>query len=305
MVFKMMKISRLFILLFVLTSLSINGLNAQNTSIKLGVNNVKLIGKPEKDASGKALESFESVFAFTGALVTEVALQNEGSNEEGGVRFEMTYFRNKFKWLYNGSSYQIFDTEGGKKVYATGQKTVNLTLTTNYFKLPIMMYQRFESGFELAFGLDLGLNIGTQAKGNMTFQGKTESGENVPLYTAELNYNYSKDKVTTVELSDVSFTANGETIKLPKSMGAYYETRVRNAKPYNPFNRFNVGLNGDVAYWFGDAIGLRLRGNYNFFDFTSNKNTFIRQSLNPDKTPILRKSYENLFSYQLTLEVKL
>ena len=305
MVFKMMKISRLFIPLIVLTSLSINGLNAQNTSIKLGVNNVKFFGKPEKDASGKALESFESIYAFTGALVTEVALQNEGSNEEGGVRFEMTYFRNKFKWHYNGSSYQIFDTEGGKKVYATGQKTVNLTLTTNYFKLPIMMYQRFETGFELAFGLDLGLNIGTQGKGDMTFQGKTESGENVPLYTAALNYNYGKDLATTVELSDVTFTANGETIKLPKSMGAYYETSVRNDKPYNPFNRFNVGLNGDVAYWFSDAIGLRLRGNYNFFDFTSNKNTFIRQSLNADKTPILRKSYENLFSYQLTLEFKL
>ena len=85
-------------------------------------------------------------------------------------------------------------------------------------------------------------------------------------------------------------------------MGAYYETRT---KVSSPFNRYNVGLNADVAYWFGDKMALRLRASYNFLDLTSNKNTYKRQALNDDRTPIARKGYENLFNYQLTLDFKL
>lgn len=297
----MTKISRLFILLFAFTIFSTYDASAQYTSLKLGINNTKFYGKPEKDAAGNALESFESMYSFTGALMTQVPLHDEDSDEEGGVRFEMTYLRDKFKWHYKGASYQIFDTEGGGKIYSTGQKDLNLTISASTVKLPIMIYQKFETGFELAFGLDLGLVIGINGKGSMTYKGKTENGEDVPEYTAELKYDYSTDDITTVELSGKTFRANGENIPFPKVMGAYYETRVKNG---NPFNRYNFGLNGDVAYWITDGFGMRIRANYTFVDYTSDKNTFLRQSLNADKTPQLRKSHENLFNSQLTLEVK-
>ncbi len=293
----MIQLTRLSLLLFIsILILPTDNILAQERSFKIGANRTIFFGKSEKDASGKNLETFVQDYGFTAALMTEIE-----TNDNSGVRFEMTYARKNFTWNYSGQSFQIFDTEGGNKVYAKGQKTTTLKTKLYYFELPVMFYQRFE-GFEIAGGVNLGLLVGANAKGTMTFDGTTERGTKIPVYTSDLVYKYNNDKITTVELSGKTFTENGETIKIPKTMGAYYETRT---KVSSPFNRYNVGLNGDVAYWFGDRMALRLRASYNFLDLTSNKNTYKRQALNDDRTPMARKGYENLFNYQLTLDFKL
>ena len=297
----MIKISRLLLCLIALSLVAIKNVKAQQQSFKIGVNSTTFFGKPEKDASGNKLESFSPGYGFTGALITDIILDENGYNE-GGVRFEMTYTRQVFNWKYDGPSYQIFDTQDGKTIYATGQKKVNLELSTNIVKLPVMMYYKFETGLELAFGVDLGLVIGGKGKGDMVFKGKTESGEDVPEYNTALKYNYSNDKITTVEFSNETFRANGQDIRLPRVIGAYYETRTKDG---TPFNRYLAGLNGDIAFWIQDKVALRLRGSYNFVDFTSNKNSYLRQSLDADKNVVRRKSYENFLNIQLSVDVKL
>ncbi len=297
----MIKIIRLLLCFLAFTLTMTSDVMAQVQSFKIGVNSTSFFGKPEKDAAGNKLESFSPGYGFTGALITDIIL-DEYANDESGVRFEMTYSRQVFNWKYDGPSYQIFDTQDGKTIYATGHKKVNLELATNLVKLPVSIYYKFETGFEFALGVDLGLSIGGKGKGDMVFKGKTESGEDVPEYNTALKYNYSNDKITTVEFSNQTFRANGQDIKLPKVIGAYYETRKKEG---TPFNRYYAGLNGDIAFWIQDKVALRLRASYDFVDFTSNKNSYLRQSLDADKNLIRRKSYENFLNIQLSVDVKL
>ena len=298
----MIKQNPFLTVLFIICSISTTTLFAQDRSFKIGINRTNFRGKPEKDASGKALEKFSSADGITAALTTEIPFDNSGSEGETGVRFELCYSSKKFNWNYDGQSYQIFDTEGNSKSYATGKKTINLEVKNHYFELPIMFYRKMDVGLEIAGGLNLGLLLGSNGKGSMTFDGTTENGTKVPIYTSTLDYDYNKDEATTVVLSEKTFSDAGQTITLPASMGAYYEARTKNSRA---FNNFNIGLNADIAYWFGERIALRIRGSYNFFDLTSNKNTYLRKALDVDKKPIQRKSYENLYNYYLTLEFKL
>ncbi len=297
----MMTISRFYMALFAFVGISISSVKAQEQSFKIGVNSATFFGKPEKDALGNKLENFTPGYGFTGALMTEIVLENNGY-DEGGIRFEMTYTRQVFKWRYNGAAYQFFNTQDGKKIIANGTKKVNLELSTNFVKIPVMVFHRFESGLELASGLDLGLLIGGKAKGDMIFKGKTESGDDVPEHNTALKFNYSNDEISTVEFSDATFRSGGQDIQLPRVVGAYYEARKKDGLP---FNRYYVGLNGDIAYWIQDRVALRLRGSYNLIDLTNNKNNYLRQSLDAEKNTILRKGYENFFNWQFTVDVRL
>lgn len=270
---------------------------AQERSFKLGVNRTKFLGKSEKDASGNKLENYNQEYGFTAALMTEVPF-----DDESGIRFEMTYTRKNFKWNYSGQSFIILDTEGGNTVVATGKKTSDLKVKAYFFELPIMLYQRFESGLEVAGGLNLGLSIGTNGTGTMTFDGTTSNGTKLPAFTTTLNYRYNQDKTTTVEYSNLTYNIGSETVKIPKSMGAYYETRTKTG---NPFNRFDVGVNADIAYWLNEKFGIRMRANYNFLDRSSNTHSFQQQALDADKKVVSKNAYENMFNYQLTLDFRL
>lgn len=297
----MKKLTRLPAILLVLSILIVKTekTTAQNRSFKLGVNRTLFFGKPEKDTSGNSLESFKQEYGFTAALMTEIPFDG---NEDAGVRFEMTYARKNFTLNYSGKSFLYLDTEGGSTVLATGNKTANLKVKAHYFELPIMLYQKFENGVEVAGGINLGLLIGGNGTGTMTFDGTTSSGTKIPVFTSALNHKYNSDETTTVEYSNLTFNDNGQTVKIPKTIGAYYENRTKTG---SPFNRYNLGLNADLAYWFTETIGLRMRANYNFIDITSNKNGYRQYSLDAEKKPIPRTGFENIFNYQLTLDFKL
>jgi hypothetical protein len=271
-------------------------LSSQDYNVRVGVTHSLFRGKAEKDEAGKDLEAYSNGNSFNIGLVREFFL-----TDESGFRLEMIFTQKRFGRTFIGPTYRIFDSETNNRIYANGQLTKDITITNGYFEVPFSFFLKFENNFEIAAGFSPVMMVSSKGKGTATFIGTTEAGTPIPSHNIELKYDYFKNTVNTIEKSNIFFTQNNEKYFLPRSAGAYIDTRLKKGGTYNVFD---VGIHADLAYWINDVIAFRLRANYNFLDASRKNGNPQSKSLDTNREPISRKVYENFAYFQFSTDVK-
>jgi hypothetical protein len=273
-------------------------LYAQEYGFKIGTNLTSFIGQKEKDAEGNYLESFRPEMGFQFGFMSSYPL-----SENAGFRIEMLYSQKTISLNYAGEAVKIFYTQGtNQRVLSKGFLNSRLKITNSYFELPITFYAKSESGFEISAGASFSFLTSSKGNGEMTFEGRTEGGYAIPQFTSQLNFNYAKDKDSTVVLSSRTAQVEGnDVVRLPQTVGAYYETQ---SSKKSRFNSMDIGLTGDIRYWFNDKMGINAHVTYSLRDVTNDASDFSQRKIDDYKNLTTRDDFDKLLTYQLSLIFK-
>jgi Outer membrane protein beta-barrel domain len=271
---------------------------AQEYGFKIGTNLTSFIGQKEKDAAGNDLESFRSEMGYHFGFVNSYSL-----SENTGFRIEMLFTQKSISMDYVGEAVKVFYTQGtNQRVLTKGMLNSHLKITNSYFELPLTYYAKSESGFEVAAGVSFAFLSSSKGKGEMTFEGNTEGGYTIPQFTSQLDFNYSKDKDSTAVLSPRTTQVEGNgVVRLPESVGAYYENR---AAEKSRFNTFDIGLIGDIRYWLNDNVAINLHATYSLKDVTNNASDFSQCKIDGNKNFTTKDDFDRFLTYQCSFIFK-
>jgi hypothetical protein len=271
---------------------------AQDYGFKIGTNWTSFLGQKELDTNGNSSESYQPAMGFQLGFTS-----NYPFSDNLGLRIEMTYAQKSMTLSYIGEATKIFYTQAtNRKIVAKGHLNSNLKITNTYFEVPLTLYVKGENNLEFAAGVSFAFLGSSKGKGEMTFEGNTEGGFAIPQFTAELNYNYTKDKDSTAILSARSTPVeeNG-MVQLPQSVGAYYENKT---SEHARFNTVDIGLVGEIKYWLNDHIGISGRATYSLKDVTNNASDFSQCKIDSNKNLTTTQDYDRFLTYQLSLVLK-
>lgn len=245
-----------------------------------GLNFATINGPSETNANGEALDnfSFRTSFHLGGRF-------NYLFNEVLGVRAEILYSQKGGRYNYDGDSYWVFLTEKEDVyVYASGTRSTTLSINNSYFDLPLMVTARF-GRLEIAGGGYMAYMVGSRGSGELTFSGVSEGGQTVDPFTIALDFNYFNDAFQREDIGEVEKREiDGETVLIPKSLGAEYQVIVDNEDRL--FRRFDYGLKGSLALFLNQGLFLGFRVQYGLSDLTRTERDISRYQLGPNKEPI-------------------
>jgi Outer membrane protein beta-barrel domain len=275
-----------------------NTVYAQEYGFKIGTNLSSFIGQKEKDALGNILESFKPDIGFQFGFTSSYPL-----SDNTGLRIEMLYAQKSMTMDYVGDAVKVFYTQGtNNRVLTKGMLNSHLKITNTYFEIPLTFYVKSENGFEFAAGASFSFLASSKGKGEMTFEGNTEGGYPIPQFTSQLDFNYSKDKDSTAVLSSRTAQVEGNgVVRLPETVGAYYETR---SSEKARFNALDIGLMGDIRYWFNDHVGINLNATYSLKDVTNDAGNFSQCKIDKNNNLTIREDFNRFLTYQFSFIFK-
>lgn len=285
--------------LFLLLLLS-GSLSAQELSygFEVGLNFSSFNGPSETDANGANLESFRSTNGFHvgGNLRLKIV-------DRFGVKAEALFSQKGGKNIYEGEGVQIFNTVDDTKVLSAGMRKTIISVTNSYIDIPIMGYFRPVSRIELFAGASVSFLVGSTGIGEFTYSGQTSLGGDNIEFLAELDHNYSKDLARDERVIGefeevISFEVNGNEVRFPESLGAYYlDYETKSGKLYNTFD---LGLVGGAHFYFNGSLYLGVRLNYGLLDVTNNTYDISYATSNGTEY-IPRSDIDRNFSLQASL----
>ena len=236
-----------------------------SSGFKVGLNFSTIRGPLEKDDNGKEVEtnSFGTGFHVGAAINYKVT-------DLFGARLEVLFSQKGTSYSFDGQSYYVLNTELGRQIVTTGNRKIDLAITNAYIDLPLMAYFKLGDKIEISGGVGLGFLVGSSASGEMTYSGEASNGAPLEIFTTNLDFNYSKDKIGEADLTDaIVRTVNGESTKIPKTAGAYFE--YTDEMKGSAFNVIDLSLNAGLSFFINRGLYFGLRLNYGLSD-VSNKN---------------------------------
>lgn len=268
-----MRFLHLIALFLVLNTLA----QAQSVKVTLrtGLNFSNWNAAPETNASGTALETFDRLIGFhfaAGATYFPI--------KELGFRGELQFNQHGTKYRYDGNAQQVFPLAGGQFYENAGSRKIILNISTSHLELPINVVYKPFSRLELFGGGYVGLVVGAQGDGEWIYKGESKSKEAIDI-TVPMTHKYFKDKAfdpasIANDASAIQFRADGKTVRVPASLGAYYD--VTGASKY--LKRLDLGIQGGLSWFFTQGLFLRLTYAYGLSDITNNAYDVNRQTLN-------------------------
>ena len=282
---------------FTLFILLNNAIFAQEYGLKVGTNWSIIQGEKEKDANGNVVGNYTYSNGYHFGFMSSYPI-----SDNIGVQIEMLFASKSMNFDYEGEAFRIFYTNEKRPIVAKGKLKSHSKVTNAYFEIPLMLYVKKEGGLDFAFGFNCAFLAGSTASGESTFSGNTEGGFPISEFGTQLNFNYSKDSVMTVSYFDDAVTVeNGNKIRLPKTQGAYYDSRKLNS-PF--FNKIDISLAAEMTFWLNEHFGLSGRATYSIFDVTNNEGVLSHGALDANKNYTYRQNTDRIFNLQAALKIK-
>lgn len=244
-------------------------------TLRTGLNFSNWNTTPETNASGATLETFDRLIGFhfaAGATFFPI--------KELGFRGELQFNQHGTKYRYNGDAQQIFPLTGGQFYENPGNRKIILNISTSHLELPINVVYKPISRLEIFGGGYVGLVVGAQGDGEWIYTGESKSKEAIAI-TVPMTQKYFKDKAfdpTTIanDASAIQFRADGKTVRVPSSLGAYYDVTSGSDKY---LKRLDLGVQGGLSWFFTQGLFLRLTYAYGLSDITNNAYDVNRQQV--------------------------
>ena len=215
-----------------------------------------------------------------------------------GLKGEFMYSQKGVKYEYNGPSYFTFFSSNGNRIYATGNRRVDMSVSNSYIDIPLLAY--FKIGrIEIEAGVNGAFLIGSAGSGGITFSGQSAIGDPVAQFTTGVDFGYFRDEPGTESLfSARNITINGITVLQPESIGAYYEAADNDG---NKYQRFDVGLNAGISFFLNEGLFVGARANYGLLDVTNEEQDIAQAMLGPGNTYVTRDDVDKNISIQASV----
>lgn len=248
---------RNILLFFLSLLLATHTLNAQGFSggFKAGLNFNTIEGETESEFesfSGSAGFHVGATFAYE---VTDLF----------GFKAELIYSQKGVTKGYDGPGH-FFIYGGGTEIPIGGNKRGELDIINSYIDIPLMVYHRI-GPLELAAGASVGFMVSSTSSGGESFT-NTIYGPDTRI-TFNYEGNYFRDGAG--EASIISRQLEplpGTNVLLPQVIGAYY-----NSDKDDPlFNRLDLGLVAELAYYLNNGLYIGGRYNFGLSDITGSEN---------------------------------
>ncbi|MEL7022006.1 MAG: porin family protein, partial [Bacteroidota bacterium] len=262
---------------------------------KAGLNFSQLAGASEQNPQGEDLEEFNSVTGFhIGALFNYTFI------DAFRLRGELMFSQKGTAYIYDGSSYRDFVDADGIAFSTQGNRRTVLNATNSYIDVPVSAVVRL-GDLELSAGPSLGFLVNSVASGEIAYDVMDSNGEIIASSATLLDYNYTRDEATAPAI-DVSttttFDINGRIAVLPEAEGAYFEYNSTSDAFYN---RLDVGLHAQLAYFINTGLFIAARFNYGLSDATNDFYDRSLQTRNADGSFVERTDSDANRSLQLSL----
>ncbi len=264
---------------------------------KVGLNFSSFKGPIEKSAAGSSVEEFNNNTGFHVGIVV-----NATFTDLFGLRGQLLFSQKGSEYRFDGESFQFLVSDSGKRVIATGTRKSILTITNSYLDIPIMAYYRIGERFEVFGGASVGFLVGSTASGELGFNGQSNSNGTPIKFTSTSDIDYFDDSPPTAEQlrnssNPFEFTADGETVFVPKIMGGYYDFTTKDKSVYNILDG---GLVGGINFFLNRGLYLGAALHYGLLDVTNEDYDVSRVAFEGNNY-IKRSDNDKNFSIQVGL----
>ncbi len=219
-----------------------------------------------------------------------------------GIRGELMYTQRGTTQRFQDTTgvFQIIKpiSLGSSPFVAEGKKDLTIEITNAYFSIPITANYRIANKFEFFGGISIDFMIGSSGRGNVDF----ESIGRDPFigYIQSYDFNYNSDRAGQFNdfVTDfVTITVDGESVLLPKIVGAYYDyTPVADFDLPNKFNKLDAHLIGGLNYFINSGFYLGARLEYGLRDITLEEMDNSLRELNADGSFVTRDDFDRSVS---------
>ncbi|MEL6866405.1 MAG: outer membrane beta-barrel protein [Bacteroidota bacterium] len=253
--------------------------NAQDISygFRVGLNFSSVNGPEASDASGASLESTKANTGFHvgGGPIFRLS-------DRFGVKAEVLFSQKGGEYSFEGNAIQLLTANSGRRVRANGLRRMVVTVTNSYIDLPITGYAKLGEKFEVWGGANIAFLVGSNASGELGFDGVSAESNTPIAFTSALDYNYFQDEVPTLEslienTEAVTFDADGETITVPDVLGSYFEFEEKDG---NFYNTLDVGLIAGASFYLNRGLFVSFAVNYGLVDATNEAYDVSRTEVN-------------------------
>ena len=214
------------------------------------------------------------------------------------LRTELLYNQKGCEYKFDGKSYyQIYNSE--KTVYEVGRRTVKLEISNSYICLPVTAVFQLGSKFEVFGGLSADFLVSPKGRGTLRFESEAYPANIV--FRQTLDYRYYSDvalAASTSNTGEAKIIVDGKIVGVPKAVGAYYQTDVKNG---SLFNWFGMSAIGGVNYFINRGFYIGGRIEYGLLDLTNNKMDDSVVKLNDDFSLIKRDDKDLQLTYQMSI----
>ena len=270
-----------------------------SSTVRVGLNFSNVNGPLEKNADGTNLEAFEGATGFhIGGGV------NVKFDDYFGVRGEVLFYQNNFKYKYEGQSFQRLQTESGNPVFANGDRRTLINVNNNYINIPITGFVKLWDRVEFYGGGYVSFLVGSKGEGETIFSGESDGNNPRPIeYTVNLDHTYIKDgSIGPEDLQDLNdpyvFLANFERVIVPRTLSSYYDYEEKTG---NFYNGFDAGLLGGVKGFINQGLFVGLGLSFGLVDITNNDYDFEKAELGPGNQVIPKDDNDTNFAVQLSI----
>lgn len=218
--------------------------------------------------SGEAENEFESFSGSAGFHVGATFAYE--ITDLFGVKAELIYSQKGVSKNYDGPAH-FFIYGAGMEIPIGGNKRGQLDIINSYIDIPVLVYHRL-GPLELAAGASVGLMVNSSSSGGETFT-NTIYGTDTRI-TFNYEGNYFRDGAGEASIiSRQQEPLPGTNVLLPQVIGAYY-----NSDRDDPlFNRLDLGLVAELAYYLNNGLYLGARYNLGLSDITQQENDLANQ----------------------------
>jgi len=287
-----------FLFSALLLLLCVNFLVAQDLSygFKAGLNFSQFNTTDLEQLNGEDLESFTQNSGFHLGIII-----NTGWTENFGTRAEILFSQKGGRYEFDGPSYAVLNSFiGEERVLSTGFRTMNLNISNTYIDIPISVYFKPTSWFEISAGPNVGLLVSSIASGELSFQEISQS-EDDAYRGISLDYRYFSDDPGEFE-PDVGTELrmiNGQSLEIPKTINAYYD--YPDGSETGLYNRLDVGVHAGVSFFINRSLFVGARVNFGLTDITDSEVDRALLGLDDNDEFIFRDDNDRNFSIQASI----
>lgn len=255
--------NRSILAVLALTCISLTSLSAQlGLGFKAGLSYMYLNG-PSEIAEGVELEEYTASSGFQIGVVF-----NYEFTDLVGLRTELLYVQKGGRYKFEGPGYMFLSP--ADDIFARGEKLIELDIINSYLDIPIMAYYKVGK-FEISGGINMGLLLGSKARGFRQFEGFVSgTGADIALFEQSLNYNYGTDRPEGFVEGDALRLPSGFIV--PAQPGAYFDYPPLGTFQFTQdplYKRFEFAAIAGVTYFPNPGLGFGIRYHRGLSDVTN------------------------------------
>jgi len=217
-----------------------------------------------------------------------------------GLRTELLYMQKGGRYKFEGPGYLFL--RPADDIFARGDKLIELDIINSYLDIPIMAYYKLGK-FEISGGANLGLLLGSRARGFRQFEGFVSgTGATIDRFEQILDYNYGTDLPEGFLEGDAIRLPSG--FEVPSQPGAYFDYPPLGQFQFTQeplYRRFEIAAIAGLTFFPNPGLGISARYHHGLSDITNDEVDISQVELGESSQLINREDTDRNRGFQFSI----